>query len=238
MRALACIVFLFLVGLCQGQEPCYATLLEEGQTLRQARSYNAAINKFISARFCFDKPQFDQIDSLIKITQQAWVQALNRSIAREMSLADSITQAKQQVESLLLDNLEAKEVITRKADSLQQAIRISERQRIQAQAGHYMVEAEQARKDGDLADALYLAFRALELEPDTITAAGWRTFGEIVGLKLGDTLYQSDGTIYSIRSAVNPGQLLLTGKSQVDYSRRRHRSSRSGRVQRWRRAIC
>ena len=70
--------FLF-TGALPAQDNCYQGLLQEGRQLLRARSYAAAIKKFMTARSCPDKPALDQLDNQIQATIDQWVAELQRA---------------------------------------------------------------------------------------------------------------------------------------------------------------
>lgn len=61
----------------QKKENCYTALRKDGLALLQKKNYRSAIDKFFAARYCPDKPAKDDLDALIKKTQDAWVKALD-----------------------------------------------------------------------------------------------------------------------------------------------------------------
>lgn len=68
--------FLSLHASLNAQSECYKNLRKEGLTLLQKKNYRSAVDKFFAARYCPDKPTKDDLDDLIKKTQDQWVAAL------------------------------------------------------------------------------------------------------------------------------------------------------------------
>ncbi len=62
------------------QEQCFEDLRSEGIHFLQKRNYRQAIDKFIAARFCPDKPELDDLDYLIKKSQNKWVWELDHAL--------------------------------------------------------------------------------------------------------------------------------------------------------------
>lgn len=79
-------------SLC-AQSSCYAPLRKEGLALLQKKDYRKAIDKLFAARYCPDKPAKDDLDALIKKTQDAWVKALDDAKADAEDLRDQAEQA-------------------------------------------------------------------------------------------------------------------------------------------------
>lgn len=71
----------------QGQS-CYTALRKAGLALLQKKDYRQAIDKLFAARYCPDKPAKDDLDALIKKTQDAWVEALDDAKAKAETLQD------------------------------------------------------------------------------------------------------------------------------------------------------
>lgn len=78
------ILFLFLIFQYLNipifaQESCYKELRTRGTQLQKAKDYRRAIDQFFAARYCPDKPGKDDLDDLIKKTQDAWVLELDKA---------------------------------------------------------------------------------------------------------------------------------------------------------------
>ncbi|GEM_PF-2415943 len=78
------ILFLFLISQYLNipifaQESCYKELRTRGTQLQKAKDYRRAIDKFFAARYCPDKPTEEDLDALIKITQDKWVAELDKA---------------------------------------------------------------------------------------------------------------------------------------------------------------
>lgn len=78
-----CLLFIFLffgAASLAAQADCYQNLRSEGLSLLKKKSYRQAVDKFFAARYCPDKPTKDDLDALIKKTQDQWVAALDQAI--------------------------------------------------------------------------------------------------------------------------------------------------------------
>ncbi|MFN7118303.1 MAG: hypothetical protein ACK4TA_15995, partial [Saprospiraceae bacterium] len=82
----SCLLF-FICNLA-AQQSCYTALRKEGLALLQKKDYRKAIDKLFAARYCPDKPAKDDLDALIKKTQDAWVKALDEAKAAAEDLRD------------------------------------------------------------------------------------------------------------------------------------------------------
>ena len=197
------------------QSPCYTTLIANGKEALQQHAYQVAINKFISARFCYDCPPQNEIDSNIKITQLAWVEALNQSIDEQQRLVQNLKLSNEKNDSLRLIEVALNEVLQEKKDSLVLAIQISERQRVQAESDRYTVQAQEALQDTIPSEALYLSYQALANRPDTIYPETKRAFAQSASLVLADTLFHHPAGFYNCYSDPHSPNILIEGKDGV-----------------------
>ncbi len=83
----------------QSGQSCYTALRKAGLTLLQKKDYRQAIDKLFAARYCPDKPAKDDLDALIKKTQDAWVEALDDAKAKAEVALDEANQQKIRAES-------------------------------------------------------------------------------------------------------------------------------------------
>jgi Leucine-rich repeat (LRR) protein len=89
------IFILFFIGMATplaAQNDCYKNLRREGLSLLKKKSYRQAVDKFFAARYCPNKPEKDDLDELIKQTQDQWVAALDQAqqkTALALAKADS-----------------------------------------------------------------------------------------------------------------------------------------------------
>ncbi|MDX1941922.1 MAG: leucine-rich repeat domain-containing protein [Saprospiraceae bacterium] len=84
---LLCIVLLLNVFLLPAQNDCYGELRAMGLRFLERQHYKEAINHFFAARYCLNKPAKDDLDDLIKQTQDRWVKALNDARLQARRLA-------------------------------------------------------------------------------------------------------------------------------------------------------
>lgn len=83
----------FTALVAQNSNLCYTDLRREGLRLLEKKDYRNAVDKFFAARYCPDKPVKDDLDDLIKRTQNQWVKALDdakKAADRALAKADSL----------------------------------------------------------------------------------------------------------------------------------------------------
>lgn len=95
LRILLLLFFLPIFSglLAQKANNCYTELRQEGVRLLEKKDFRNAIDKFFAARYCPDKPTKDDLDNLIKRTQNQWVKALDdakKATERALAKADSL----------------------------------------------------------------------------------------------------------------------------------------------------
>lgn len=187
MRPYLFFLLLFLAAYTTGlpaQDDCYPSIRAEGLRLLGEERFDKAIDQFIAARFCLDRPQPDDLDSLIRKAQRAWVAALEA--ARDSS------------ELHLRQTLAAKAEIERQrqvADSLRRQAENYAREAIQeailAEANRLALQSENMRREAKYTDAIYLAFRARQLLQERETPPLRLTFGEAVPALYARTIQSS-----------------------------------------------
>ncbi|MBK7871612.1 MAG: hypothetical protein IPJ74_13535 [Saprospiraceae bacterium] len=84
---LLCIVLLSCAFGLPAQNDCYGELRAMGLRFLERQHYKDAINHFFAARYCLNKPAKDDLDELIKQTQDRWVKALNDARLKAQRLA-------------------------------------------------------------------------------------------------------------------------------------------------------
>lgn len=75
MRITLLLIFMASTFVAQSQS-CYAELRAKGLRRLNSKNYAEAIDIFFRTRYCPDKPEKDDLDDLIKKTQDRWVQEL------------------------------------------------------------------------------------------------------------------------------------------------------------------
>ncbi len=84
--------FLATLLIAQETQSCYAELRAKGLRRLNSKIYAEAIDIFFRTRYCPDKPAKDDLDDLIKKTQDAWVQELEdarREAERQRQIAEN-----------------------------------------------------------------------------------------------------------------------------------------------------
>lgn len=81
--------FLFITQL-HAQKNCYTDLRARGNQLLKAKDYRRAIDKYFAARYCPDKPAKEDLDELIKTTQDQWVNELDQALDRSNKLLNNL----------------------------------------------------------------------------------------------------------------------------------------------------
>jgi len=85
----------------QANSDCYKNLRGEGLTLLKKKNYRKAVDKFFAARYCPDKPVKDDLDDLIKKTQDQWVAALDQAVNNAKSAQKKTAAALTKADSAL-----------------------------------------------------------------------------------------------------------------------------------------
>lgn len=91
MRITLVLIFLASTFVAQSQS-CYTDLRAKGLRRLNSKNYAEAIDIFFRTRYCPDKPAKDDLDALIKKTQDAWVQELDdarREAERQRQIAEN-----------------------------------------------------------------------------------------------------------------------------------------------------
>ncbi len=89
------IILLFIsiaIAITAQSQSCYADLRAKGLRRLNSKNYAEAIDIFFRTRYCPDKPTKDDLDALIKKTQDAWVQELDnarREAERQRQIAEN-----------------------------------------------------------------------------------------------------------------------------------------------------
>ena len=194
------------------QDACYQDLLDQGIELFNDNDYRESIEKFISAGYCYDKPTSDILDSLIKKSSDKWVLALETSLKKQIELKDSMEAAKTRVDGLLRQSQIYQDTIKQQANNLKIEFEKSEQQRKRTESTLYTLQAQEAKRNNEMKEALVLAFAALEVKPDTIYPETYRTFTQFTGLTMGDTIYSHDKNISNFFESGRLHELLALGE--------------------------
>ena len=80
----------FVINSITAQKDCYTDLRARGVQLLKAKDYRRSIDKFFAARYCPDKPAKEDLDELIKKTQDAWVNELDRALDQSNKLLNNL----------------------------------------------------------------------------------------------------------------------------------------------------
>lgn len=101
MKPIFILAFLLLTIALAAQNQCYRDLRKEGLSLLAKKDYRKAIDKLFAARYCPDKPAKDDLDALIKKTQDAWVKELNDTKKAALDSKAEAEQLRDQAELVL-----------------------------------------------------------------------------------------------------------------------------------------
>ncbi|MFN7120307.1 MAG: hypothetical protein ACK4TA_26195 [Saprospiraceae bacterium] len=81
---------LFFIINVAAQKNCYNDLRARGMQLQKEKNYRRAIDKYFAARYCPDKPAKEDLDELIKTTQDQWVNELDQALERSNKLLNNL----------------------------------------------------------------------------------------------------------------------------------------------------
>lgn len=94
-----CFTMLFVLSGSIAQ-PCYTDIRDKGMTLMSQGKFREAIDKFLAARHCDDKPSEDDLDNLVKQAQDAWVEALEQAKKEAQDARKKADAARKKAEDL------------------------------------------------------------------------------------------------------------------------------------------
>ncbi len=106
MKPIFVLAFLLLTLPLAAQNQCYQDLRKEGLSLLAQKDYRKAIDKFFAARYCPDKPVKDDLDELIKKTQDAWVKELNDTKKAAQAALQQLQAATAQTVTLFIKEID------------------------------------------------------------------------------------------------------------------------------------
>lgn len=88
MKSLFTLIFFFILAFTLTAQDCYTPLRAEGLRLQKAGQYENAINRYLAALSCPDRPSGDDLPKLIKETLNARVQQLNDALTAQRKAAE------------------------------------------------------------------------------------------------------------------------------------------------------
>lgn len=83
------IIHFFITNIA-AQKNCYSDLRARGVQLQKEKDYRKSIDKLFAARYCPDKPAKEDLDELIKSTQDKWVNELDQALDRADKLLNNL----------------------------------------------------------------------------------------------------------------------------------------------------
>lgn len=90
IKLYALFLCIFFITSITAQDNCYNDLRTRGMQLQKAKDYRRAIDKYFAARYCPDKPAKEDLDELIKTTQDQWVNELDQALDRSNKLLNNL----------------------------------------------------------------------------------------------------------------------------------------------------
>lgn len=173
-------LLLLSAHLPHAQDSCYLALRAEGIRYLEQENYRMSINRFIAAQFCMKVPPDNDLVQLVARAQEEWVEDLENAreqadqAAREALAAKEFAEAAQKkAENASREEQEARRIAEAYA-------REAEEQAVLTEANRLALLAENEIKSHNYSDALYLAFRAMQLSEEQAQPQIELTFGRAV----------------------------------------------------------
>ena len=184
-------------------QTCYDDLRKEGLDFVRKQDYANAINSFWAALItCPNKPANNDLIQQIKETQARWVRSLENIIQSEKQARQEAVVAKEQAE-----RAKTAEEVARKAAETNEKLAKEKGQR--AETLRLTLLADVVRQRGNKADALLLAYLAMELSGADIGPLVKRAFGEAVRDSFTEAFYNSNANLTNLQYFNNARHLLV-----------------------------
>lgn len=205
-----CFIACFVLGVfatCCAQTPCYEMFRKDGMNLMRQKNYADALSQFWAAlTACTDKPQDNDMVTLIKEVQQKWVNELEASVIREKKAYQDALSAKNEAEKAR----EAEQIA--RIDAETNAKKAKE-QGIRAESLRMALLADLVRQQGRKSESVVLAWLATQLSPHELTPFALHTFGNAVLDSFSYTLFTFNEKITDLQVLPDSNQLLVKTNS-------------------------
>jgi WD40 repeat protein len=206
----------FLCCTALGAQCDYFTLIKDGKVKLENRNYRGAINDYLAAVDCENRPRFDAtINQLIKAAQDAWVAELEREKTRAKEAEVQARQEKNAAETAK----KAEEVQRQRAE---ENARIAERNEAIARAQGKKAEglrlallADGERSKSNKTNALVLSFLALQLLDTSNQLEVERSFGAAIVDSFSQVIQQFPASVKDAKLLQAQATLLSFSEAQV-----------------------
>jgi WD40 repeat protein len=180
---------------------------KDGMNLMRQKNYADALNQFWAAlTACADKPQDNDMVTLIKEVQQKWVNELEVSVIREKKAYQDALSAKNEAEKAR----EAEQIARIDAET---NAKKAKDQGIRAESLRMALLADLVRQQGRKSESVVLAWLATQLSPHELTPFALHTFGNAVLDSFSNTLFTFNEKITDLQALPDSNQLLVKTNS-------------------------
>lgn len=204
-------LFLLIAGALPAQSrKCYEDVRQDGINFARLKNYNRAIDNFIAALNCEDRPLVNDILDQIKKAQKAIEDELNAK-------TNTALQAEADARKALDVAVKAKEAESIAKAEAEKNAEIARLKGKQAEMLRLAILADNLRIDNKPGDALFLAFLSTKLnEKWPMSSAQMRAFSQAVWDTLNHPIAESESTFKAIYPLANGGDYLaLQDKQQL-----------------------